>query len=289
MYTITNEALIVTLNPRGAEVLSIFSKQTQLDYLWNGDPAFWPKTSPVLFPIVGGLKENTYFYNGETYHLGRHGFGRESLYEVTAQTENSITFTLNANETTLKVYPFLFTFSVKYELSANKLSVSYLVENTGKEDLLFSVGGHPAFKVPLAEGTTFTDYYLQFSEKETTGRYRIDADGLIEKSSTPLLTDADILPLKKELFYNDALVLKNLQSNSISLASDKTPNGLKVQFDHFPYLGIWQATDANFVCIEPWCGLGDTEDTTSQLQKKEGINTLQSAGIFTRTWSVEVY
>lgn len=289
MFTISNEALTLTLNPQGAEILSIYSQQTQLNYLWNGDPAYWPKTSPVLFPVVGGLKENSYQYKGKTYQMGRHGFGRESVYTVSEQSESSITFTLIANETTLKVYPFHFQFSVKYQVEGNKVSITYIVENTGTETLLFSVGAHPAFNVPLVKGTEFSDYYLSFDQSEVEGRYPIAADGLIAQKSTPLLENTNKLPLQNELFYNDALVFKNLRSTSISILSDKTSHGLKVQFHNFPYMGIWQPKDAPFLCIEPWCGLGDVEGTTSQLQEKEGINTSQPGEVFTRTWTVEVF
>jgi galactose mutarotase-like enzyme len=289
MFTIFNETLALTLNPKGAEILSISNKQTQLNYLWNGDPAYWPKTSPVLFPVVGGLKDNSYQYKGNTYQMGRHGFGRESVYTVSEQSESSITFTLIANEATLKVYPFHFQFSVKYHVEGNKVSITYIVENTGSEALLFSVGAHPAFNVPLAEGTVFSDYYLLFDQSEKEGRYSIGADGLIAQKSTPLLENTNKLPLQNDLFYNDALVFKNLRSTSISILNDKTSHGLKVQFNNFPFMGIWQPKDAPFLCIEPWCGLGDMEGTTSQLQEKEGINTSQPGEVFTRTWSVEVF
>ncbi len=289
MFTISNEILIVDLNSQGAEILKIYNKKTQLDYLWNGDPTYWPKTSPVLFPIIGGLKEATYHHKGKSYQMGRHGFGRESMYEVTTQTESSITFTLIANEATLKVYPFQFKLSVKHELSDNKLSVTYIVENTGDENLLFSVGAHPAFKVPLVEGTSFDDYYLLFNKTENAGKWPLSKDGLIEKDSIPFLTNTHKLPLSKELFYNDALVFKHLASNSISIVSDKTKHGLKTVFDDFPYMGIWNFKDANFVCIEPWCGIADIVDTTQELAEKEGINSLTPGKCFSRKWSVEVF
>jgi len=289
MLTISNETLSVTLNPQGAEILSIYHKETKLDYLWNGDAAYWPKTSPVLFPVVGGLKDNRYQYKGKQYEMGRHGFARESVYTVTAQTTSSLTFTLMANEATLLMYPFDFKFSVKHELIGNTIHVSYLVENTGQENLLFSVGAHPAFHVPLIAGTHFSDYSLLFSSTETVGRYPIAANGLIENNATPLLNNTQELKLAHDLFYNDAIVFKNLQSNSISIVSDKTPHGLKLEFNDFPYMGIWQPKDAPFVCIEPWCGLGDVIDTTSELQDKEGIEVLPAAGLFERTWSVSLF
>lgn len=288
-YTIGNDQLEVVMTSKGAEILSIHNKETGLDYIWNADPAFWPKTSPVLFPVVGGLKDNTYFYEGNAYQLTRHGFARDNEYEIAQQDTGSITFSLKANKELQKLYPFNFEFHVKHEVKGNTLSISYFVKNNDTKNLLFSVGAHPAFNVPLVEGTDFTDYYLQFSETENAGRYRIADDGLIATTATPYLNNTDKLPLTKDLFYTDALVFKELKSNSISILSDKTKHGLKVQFDHFPYMGIWNFKDANFVCIEPWCGLGDTANTTQQLQEKEGINVLPTGETFNRTWSVQVF
>ena len=288
-YSISNKQLSVDIDSQGAELQSIFNKQTSLEYLWNADPAFWPKTSPTLFPIVGGLKNGTYFYNEHSYQLGRHGFARESVFEIIEHTEEAITFSLKANETTIMNYPFLFEFQIQYQLFENKLAVTYFVKNTDTKDLLFSAGAHPAFKVPLVEGTDFSDYYLLFSEKENAGKWPLSKDGLIEKSSIPFLINSDKLPLTKELFYTDALVFKNLASNSISIVSAKTKHGVKLVYDGFPYMGIWNAKDADFVCIEPWCGIADTIDTTQQLQEKEGINVLAVGKDFSRTWSVEIF
>jgi len=288
-HTIYNTTLTVIIATKGAELQSIVNNNTGLEYMWSGDPAFWAKKSPVLFPVVGGLKNNQYTHNGYTYQLGRHGFAREMEFAVTAQQGNAITFTLADNAETLKNYPFHFSFSVTYTLQQNTVQVTYTVQNKDTQAILFSVGGHPAFKVPVAPGTTFTDYYLQFSHAETAGRYPLDAGGQVETYTTPVLTDASVLPLTKQLFYQDALVFKHLQSNSISIKSNATPHGLAVQFDGFPYMGIWNAKDADFVCIEPWCGIADSVNTTGRLREKEGINTLPPHQTFERTWSVTVF
>ncbi len=142
--------------------------------------------------------------------------------------------------------------------------LTFTVENTGSENLLFSVGAHPAFAVPLANETKYQDYYLKFSQNEHAGIWPLSAEGLIESTPTPLLKNEQRLPLKKELFYNDALVFKNLKSNSISIASDRTPHGLQVDFTGFPYIGIWAAKDADFVCIEPWFGITDSVNVTGK-------------------------
>jgi galactose mutarotase-like enzyme len=152
--------------------------------------------------------------------------------------------------------------------------------------MYFSVGGHPAFKVPLAEGTTYTDYQLEFNQVEDAGRWPLSAEGLIKDAPVPLLEHTKVLPLKKELFLEDALVFKHLQSDVVTLRSDVTERGLRFQFDGFPYLGIWAAPNADFVCIEPWCGIADSVQATGALTEKEGINALEAGGTFERQWEV---
>lgn len=289
MYSLSNDVLKISVSAKGAELQSIQHTGTGLEYMWSGDPAFWGKKSPVLFPIVGGLKNNTYQYKGKDYTLGRHGFARERDFTVTVQTENSLTFSLEADSATLQVYPFPFRFSVIYTLEQNTITVTYKAENNGDELMYFSVGAHPAFAVPLVKGTGYTDYYLLFSRKEHSGKWPLSPEGLIRKEPVALLDNTNTLPLTKELFYGDALVFKDLVSNSISIVSDKTKHGLRLQYDDFPYMGIWSAKNANFVCIEPWCGIADSVDTSGDLTDKEGIHSLSPDESFTRSWRVEIF
>jgi galactose mutarotase-like enzyme len=289
MPSISNDSISINVATRGAELQSIYHKQHQLEYMWNGNPEFWGKYSPILFPIVGELKNKTYQYNGKQYSLSRHGFAREAEFEVTAQNENSIIFSLQSNEQTTADYPFQFVFSVTYTLLENTLKIIFNVENTGSDKMLFSVGGHPAFRVPLIDGTSYEDYQLVFNEKETTGRWPVSSDGLIETSPQPLLENENVLPLKKELFAADAIVLKQLRSDTIAITSMATPHGIKVNFKDFPFLGIWAAKGADFVCVEPWCGIADSVDTSGNLEQKEGINALAPAEKFEVAYTIEVF
>lgn len=289
MAVIKNEILKVIIAEKGAELTSIVNKNTGLEYMWNADPAFWAKSSPVLFPIVGTLKSDTYYYEGKSYQLGRHGFAREKSFVVTAQTANSVTFTLVADESTLANYPFHFRFDITYQVINDTLSVTYKVTNTGNAELFFSAGGHPAFKIPLVAGTAYTDYYLQFDKKENAGRWPISKDGLIEVKPEPLLENTDRLHLSKELFLQDALVFKNLESSRVSLRSSATSHGLLFDYTGFPFLGIWAAKNADFVCIEPWCGIADSVSTDQQLIHKEGIIKLGTGDVFERSWSVTLF
>src|SRR3954451_24854574 len=155
IHSLQNNILSIAVTTKGAELQSIIHKDFGLENMWSGDPKFWGKKSPVLFPIVGGLKNNSYQYKGKSYQLNRHGFARDMEFEITEQDEEGITFTLNSNEETFAKYPFQFSFSVGYKLDNNRLNVTYAVRNIGNEEMLFSVGGHPAFKVPLVDGTIF--------------------------------------------------------------------------------------------------------------------------------------
>jgi galactose mutarotase-like enzyme len=286
MLQISNEKLSVTIAPKGAELQSVVRKDLQQEYMWSGDPAFWGKKSPVLFPVVGGLQNNSYTYEGKSYQLGRHGFARDMEFMVTAHTDTSITFTLTDNDETWKVYPFHFRFDIHYSVSEEQLRVIYEVENTGQSELLFSVGGHPAFKVPFTEGAAFDDYYLYFNEAETTGTWPLSPEGMIENMPIPLLEKTHTLPVSKPLFYKDALVFKGLHSTTVTLKSDVSPRGLEMDIEGFPYLGIWSAKDADFICIEPWCGIADHVGTNGKLEDKEGIERLSPDGKFKRDWKV---
>lgn len=289
MVHLENELLQVTISPKGAELQSVVRTDFSQEYMWSGDAAYWGKKSPVLFPIVGGLKKNEYLYNLKPYQMSRHGFARDMVFEVTAQDESSASFTIISNEDTLEKYPFHFSFAVHYRLDRNSLHVEYEVKNTGTENMLFSVGGHPAFKVPLVAGSSFEDYYLEFEVAENVGTWPLSADGLIESSPVPLLNNTNVLPLNKPLFYKDALVLKQLKSNAISLKSRQTTHGLTMRFEGFPFMGIWSAKDADFVCIEPWCGIADGVYASGNLHEKEGINNLNPGTSFNRTWTITLF
>lgn len=289
MITISNETLSVSIATMGAELQNIYNKQTGIEYLWDANPSFWPKRSPVLFPVIGGLKDGSYTHNGGTYHFNRHGFARESEFTIEQQSDTSVTLVLETSTETLQVYPFQFKFSITYSLQGAELKNTYLIENKGTETLLFSVGAHPAFRVPLVEKEVFADYYLAFNEVEDAGIYPILEDGLISNTAVPFFNSQKELPLKKELFYKDALIFKELKSTSISILSKKSKHGLTYSYENFPYMGIWNAKDADFVCIEPWCGLGDVETTTGILAEKEGINKLEIGGSFTRSWTVATF
>jgi galactose mutarotase-like enzyme len=289
MFILENEVLKVEVISKGAELQSIVNKVFSIEYLWNGNPAFWAKRSPVLFPIVGSLKNNTYKYKGRSFQLPRHGFARDMEFRVEKQSVKEITMLLVSNEETRLNYPFDFEFRIRYQLLGDELSTEYQVSNTGTENLYFSVGGHPAFRLPLTRDTGFDDYYLQFDERENLPRWPISNEGLIQAQPVPMLEDANRLNLRKSLFYKDALVFKYPGSSVISVRSGKTSHGIEFQTGEFPFLGIWSAKDADFICIEPWCGIADSVESDQQIEHKEGIEKCLPGKMFSRQWRVKVF
>ncbi len=288
MISLENENIRLTFAAKGAELRSMTNKTNGLDYLWKGDPAYWGKFSPVLFPIIGALKDNTYFVNGKAYQLPRHGFARDLEFEVQQISDAEVLFTLSDNADTLKVYPFEFNLALRYRISGSAVSCTYEVTNPGQTDLLFSIGGHPAFAAPLTADAGYEDCYLDFSVDEAVTYYKIQ-DNLISDQTDTLHLDRGKLPLKHSLFYDDALVFKQLSSETISLRNTKNEHGLHFRFSGFPYFGIWAAKDADFVCLEPWYGIADSIYHNQQLSDKEGIISLSPGHNWKRTWEVEIF
>ena len=286
MISLQNDKLSVAIHEKGAELQSI--QLNNVEYLWQADAAFWGKHSPVLFPIVGELKDGKYIFDNKEYKLSRHGFARDKIFAAEQSSDTTVTFSLKSDESTLTVYPFPFIFSVEYRIDDATLFCTYHIKNTGNADMYFSVGGHPAFKVPLINNLQYTDYYLQFNNDEVLNRYVLH-EGLTGNDTEEIILKDKTLQLHPSLFYADAIVLKHIKSNSIKLFSNKNEHGLLFTFNDFPYFGIWAAKDAPFVCLEPWCGIADNIHHDHQLISKEGINKLAANESWQRTWSVELF
>lgn len=286
MILLENDVLRVTIAKKGAEIQSIVDKRSNGDLLWNGDPAFWGKHSPVLFPIVGALKGDRYFYEGQKFELSRHGFARDFDFEIVTANAQHAEFLLRESEETLKKFPFRFNFYISYRLDGHKLTVHYRIENPADSNLLFSVGGHPAFAVKTDANISYEDYFLHFNNDTHLTVHKI-IDNLISEETYVVPLPNGKLALNHALFYEDALVMKDVASDCISLCNTQNADKIDFRFSNFPYFGIWAAKDANFVCLEPWCGIADSEAHSQQLIDKEGIITLQGGATWSRHWSVD--
>lgn len=268
----------------------LVKRDENLELIWQGDPAIWPGQAPHLFPIVGELPNQTYTHNGKTYQMQRHGFARRKVFKLVNEQEDKLVFELREDEQTLAQYPFRFSLLVAYKLEFNKLSVTYLVRNEDDEAMWFSVGGHPGFNVPLYPGENYTDYYLEFEQEETLSRYLLNAQGLLSGDTERMLEAQQVLPLSHQYFEKDAIVLKELKSDTVTLASKVNPRRIQLAFTGFPYLGIWAKPGSSpFICIEPWHGLASRVGASGELREKEGVKELGPKQAFERTFTITVF
>lgn len=277
MVTLENEYLRVSLKPEGAELTSIFDKTHGIERLWQGDPAVWNRHAPILFPIVGRLIGNSYRYRGKSYTLTQHGFARDCTFHVKRATASTISFELRDSETTRENYPFAFVLQVDYTLREHEIRVACTVTNPGPDFLHFSIGGHPGFACPLLPGESFSDYYIEFEKAETCTRWYANGDGLIARSEENYLQDTAVIPYTLDRFGEDALIFKQLDSTQVSIKSFKNPRAVTLDFEGWPYLGIWSKPGgAPFICLEPWFGIADHVGHDGELVHKEGIMRLEA-------------
>ncbi|MFV8466574.1 aldose 1-epimerase family protein [Flavobacterium sp. LB1P62] len=277
-----NPNLTAEIKHLGAELCSLKNNKNK-EYIWEGNPDFWGKHSPILFPIVGTLKNNSYQYNSIEYNLSRHGFARDMEFELIEKKENSAIFSIQYSEETLKAYPFAFELQLIYTLDENSLHIEYKVTNKGASQMPFSIGAHPAFALP----GNFENYSMAFEKEEPLEYYLLEND-LISNKTKKLAVQNNRIPLTYQLFENDALIFKTLESNSLTILDNENPV-LRVNFKDFPSLGIWTKVNTPFLCIEPWFGYSDTNENSGNLFEKEGIQILNGSEVFHSEFSIEIF
>ncbi|MFW0694575.1 aldose 1-epimerase family protein [Aliarcobacter butzleri] len=280
-YEIKNSFIKVQIKSFGAELNSLKKCDENFEYIWQANSKYWARHSPVLFPIVGRLKEDSYFYKNKKYSLSQHGFARDKEFEIVQNEADFIEFRLKSDEKSLEFYPFFFELNIGYKLDKNSLIVSYKVKNKSDEKMYFSIGAHPAFNTQVCD-------FLEFENIKTTKRYFLDEKGLIYKNEDLNLENSKLC-LDKDLFKDDALVFNDTTIKQITLKNIENKSRVKVKFDNFPYLGIWsKPNDAPFVCIEPWFGVADDENSNQKIEDKKGILSLEKEEEFFCFYTIEV-
>lgn len=276
-YTIENEKFSVSIDSKGAELCSMRSKKTGIEYVWQADPHVWARHAPVLFPIVGRLKDKLYTVGGKEYHITQHGFGRDLEFACTEQTDTTLAFTLTPNEYTKPMYPFDFAFTVRYVLEGNTLQKQHITANHGDTEMYYEVGGHDAYNVALEPDETMEDYYVDFGSGDAIYPLINDESLMITKDKRTVPLENGKLFLSSELFKLDALILDDCAQREVSIRSKKSNHVISMKFADFPYLGIWSkytGSDTNYVCIEPWSTLPDANYLDHALENKVGVRKL---------------
>jgi len=282
MYKIFNDYMTVSIDAKGAELKSL--THDGKEYLWNADERYWARTAPVLFPFVGSVYNGVYRYDGNEYKMGQHGFARDMEFEVVNQSEDEIMFCLKDNEETYGKYPFHFALYVGYRIENNRLFVIWKVENTDTKELLFSIGGHPAFMCPMDGKGKQTDYYLELKKNgQAVNEVKVgvlDAGALSDECICLKATDG-VAPITSDMFDRDALIIEEQQLDEVSLLDMDKKAYVTVKFDT-PLMGIWSPTkkEAPFVCIEPWYGRCDRVGFDGELKDREYGTSLGEGEVF---------
>lgn len=283
-HQIKNNRMVLTIAEHGAEITSIQLDGTER--MWDADPAFWGRTAPILFPIVGALKDNSYRYEGQTYSMSQHGFARDMEFQLTDQTEDRLEFTLSDNEETLEKYPFHFQLRISYEIFQNQCRVTWNVKNTDDKTMYFQIGGHPAFACPCEGGMIREDYSVCAGESPLLEAAFLEK-GLLGPEKE---LHSNEFVLEEHTFDRDAYILQNANIGHVDLVNHLS-NQVKVRVSaEVPVWGIWSTADkkAPFVCLEPWYGRCDKEDFEGELSEREYMQSLEPGEEFTGGYQMEL-
>ena len=288
-----SKKLRLTVSDHGAEIKSLVNLETGQEYMWQGDPAYWKRTAPILFPLVGNYRDKTSYYGGKEYHMSQHGFARDMEFELCGQNDVSLNFLLKDTEETREKYPFAFKLYVNYVLHDDFLSVTWNVENCNDKDMYFSIGGHPAFNCNLETDSLLfhvDDQYIQ--GPLVSGIIENDGSGCLSDRQKVLPLEEGVLKLTPSLFDDDALILEHPQARQVTLLDKDRKAVLELDFRFFSpsVMGIWSSPGKNapFVCIEPWHGRTDRVDFSQKLEEREYGKVLRPEEAYVSIYNIKL-
>ena len=289
MTILKNDVLTVEVNEHGAELQSIRKGETE--YLWQGDPAYWGRRSPVLFPIVGSVWEARYRVGGKEYALGQHGFARDMDFELVSSSETEVRYRLLSSEATKEKYPYDFCLEIAYRLRGAELDVIWEVSNPSDEDIYFQIGAHPAFFYPDYDPQKSGRGFLTFDRSEGLECIRIKEKGCVDaETKWPLELQDGVLILEKDTFDAiDTIMLQDSQVKRVNMFREDGTPWLSLSFEA-PVVGIWSPPGkvAPFICIEPWYGRCDRVGYEGDYRDKDWINRLAPGEKFSSVYTVEI-
>lgn len=291
MQYLENEHLRVSIDEQGAEIVSLVRKSDGAECIWEGDSAFWGRHAPVLFPIIGRLKDQNYTLHDKTYQISRHGFARDMKFSVNRISDACVAFSICANDDTRKVYPYEFEFTVQYTLDGASLKKEHIVHNQSTEPLYYEVGGHDAYRLSF-EHANLTDYYVAFEGMDNLQTIVSDADAFLSQSHRTLPLDQGRFFLTREVFHPDTVILEHLPVRRCTLGCTKHDHKIQMDFTDFDYFAMWSPyksdVDVPFVCLEPWSTLPDGAYLDHALEHKVGIRTVAPGQSETLAFTVTI-
>lgn len=289
LYTIKNEHIRVSIDNLGAELKSIkrMDDKKDLEYLWQRNPEIWERQAPLLFPLIGRLKDGEYIFDEKTYSIPIHGFARFVAFEVNSVNEDEISFKTESNSETLKVYPFEFELEILYKLDGFTITKSHTITNKSDIGMYYEIGGHEGYNIALMAGEKMEDYYIHFPGMKSFKTYTSDEDIMMNKDKKKIKLDNEKLYLSPEVFKNDALIIDEFKQRRVILANEKNNRTVEVQFEDFKYLGLWtKYMRGNYICIEPWSSLPDCNYLGKELENKKDIRKISASNSETLKYKI---
>lgn len=278
MQVLENSLFRVEINEMGAELSSLRSKATGTEYVWQGDPAAWKRHAPVLFPIVGRLKDKTYTVSGRPYEITQHGFGRDLEWQAARESDTCVSFTLEPSDYTKKMYPWDFRCTLRYTLDGATLKKEHITENRSDTPMYYEVGGHDAYTLCWLPGEQITDYYVAFEGTDKLHRIVTDEAVMLTEARIDLPLTEGRLPISRALFADDAVMTEGLPVRRASIGCVKNSRRVTMDFADFDYFAVWSPYkdfDVPFVCLEPWSTLPDGVHLDHAIERKQGVRVLQ--------------
>lgn len=289
LHTIKNKNLTCTIDSNGAEIRSLIDNTNGREYIWQITPSVWGSSSPVLFPAIGKIKENKITFNGEAYAMPKHGFIRNNnSLSFKSNSISKCTFKLTNSNKTLKQYPFLFSFSIEFSLVNKRLITTYFIENKDTVPMPFSCGGHTAYLCSLNNNIKLSDYVIEFPNRQLLKSKTLGQSGLLSNQLRRIETNENTLELSDTLFDKDALIFSDIEFNWVRLRKKSNNKGIIVRFKNYPHLALWSKPSADFICIEPWLGLPDSENESLDLMNKTSYKTIQPNSKFSISIETEI-
>ena len=283
-----NDKVCIQIADHGAELVSIVANETE--YLWQADPKYWGRHSPVLFPIVGRVWDNTYRHKGSLYELGQHGFARDKDFQLTYEEDDALIYSLESDEDTLKKYPFPFVLEIGYRLKGNRIEVMWSVQNTGNETMYFQIGAHPAFYYRDLDPVTNERGFLDFGKNKKTLEFVFPTEkGCTPEKRETLTLNEGMLELTPATFQCDTYIFENNQLKKITLTDKQKNPYLSLEFES-PLVAVWSPSvahpDVPFVCIEPWYGRCDTVGYHGEFKDRRWMQVLEPDKSFEASYSI---
>lgn len=276
IFSLAKNELKVEISAKGAELQSVIAGG--VERIWEGDPAVWGRKAPLLFPLIGRLRDGSYELDGTPIKAPMHGFCRDRMFQAHQLSDTAVSFTTEADEETHEVYPFDFELSITYSLDGNTLVKTHAIKNMDTKAMPFEIGGHEAYATHLMPGETMADYFIQFEGNPTSiEMFGMDETGILSLPKIPVTLDGGRLTQTPEQLSIDTIVLENIPGSRVTLGATTNALTTTVSFPDFPYLGIWTMggqADPRYICIEPWSALPDGYFSSRELSEKPGVRTL---------------